>query len=334
MVEIVVTAPFAPHLLDKLRAVSSQIVIEQIKLVDRRWPADKEMTAEIYYATGGLPPLEQAPNLRWVQLHWAGVDHLREQPIWQSDILLTSASGVHAPNIGQYVMAQLLTWAQRTPRWLHYQRLAEWPADRWQKLLPDELRGRTLGILGYGSIGREVARLAKTFGLTVLASKNNAKSLRQTGYVIPGTGDPNGEMVDRLYPPEAIRSMLAECDYLVVTLPLTSRTHHLINADLLKEMKPNAFLINVGRGAIINEADLIKALQKGWIAGAGLDVFEQEPLPADSPLWQMENVIVSPHVSGFTPHYDERTVDLFAENLRRYLNGEPVLNLVNRELGY
>jgi phosphoglycerate dehydrogenase-like enzyme len=334
MVEIVVTAPFASHLLDKLRAVSSQIKVEQVSLDNRRWPDDKEMTAEIYYATGGFPPLDQAPNLRWAQLHWAGVDHLREQPIWQSDVLLTSASGIHAPNIGQYALAQMLAWAQRTPRWFHYQQRAEWPQDRWQKFLPDELRGRTLGILGYGSIGRETARLAKGFGMTVLATKSNAKTLSHNGYAVPGTGDPNGEMADRIYPPEAVRSMLAECDYLIVTLPLTSRTHHLINESLLKEMKPTAFLINVGRGAIINEPDLIKALKKGWIAGAGLDVFEREPLPADSPLWSMENVIISPHVSGFTPHYDDRAVDLFADNIRRYLNGEPLLNLVNREKEY
>jgi phosphoglycerate dehydrogenase-like enzyme len=334
MIEIVVTAPFAPELLEKLRAVSSQIKIEQVALTGRRWPEDKEMTAEVYYASGGLPPLEQAPNLRWVQMHWAGVDHLRDQPIWQSDMLLTSASGIHAPNIGQYVISQILHWAQRIPRWRQYQQKSEWPSDRWQKLLPDDLHGRTLGILGYGGIGREVARLGKQFGLTVLAVKQNAKTIQHQGYVIPGYGDPEGVMADRIYPSEAIRSVLAESDYLVVTLPLTSRTHHLLNETLLREMKPNAFLINVGRGSVIKEADLVKALRKGWLAGAGLDVFEQEPLPADSPLWSMDNVIISPHVSGFTPHYNERAVDLFAQNIRRYLSGERLLNQVDRQREY
>jgi D-2-hydroxyacid dehydrogenase (NADP+) len=120
----------------------------------------------------------------------------------------------------------------------------------------------------------------------------------------------------------------------VVTLPLTEKTHHLFDEELLKEMKPNAFLINVGRGSLIDEKALVKALKKGWIAGAGLDVFEEEPLAADSPLWSMENVILTPHISGFTPYYDQRAVDLFAENLRRYLAGEPLLNRVNREVGY
>jgi phosphoglycerate dehydrogenase-like enzyme len=141
-------------------------------------------------------------------------------------------------------------------------------------------------------------------------------------------------MADRIYPGAAVRSMVAECDYLVVTLPLTPETRSLINEELLRAMKPSAFLVNVGRGSVIDEAALIKALKKGWIAGAGLDVFETEPLPADSPLWSMNNVIISPHVSGFTAHYDERAVDLFCANLGRYLVDEPMLNLVDRTFGY
>ena len=128
--------------------------------------------------------------------------------------------------------------------------------------------------------------------------------------------------------------MVTECDYVVITVPLTTKTHHLVNEVMLREMKPSCVLINVGRGAIVNEDDLVKALKKGWIAGAGLDVFETEPLPAESPLWSMDNVILSPHVGGFTPHYDERVTDLFAENLRRYLAGDHLLNQVNRQVEY
>ena len=132
----------------------------------------------------------------------------------------------------------------------------------------------------------------------------------------------------------ATRSMLGECDYVVITLPLTAKTHHLFNEEMLKAMKPSAFLVNVGRGSLIEEPALIKALKKGWLAGAGLDVFETEPLPVDSPLWGMENVILSPHVSGMTPAYDERATDLFVANLRRFLTGERLMNLVDRERGY
>jgi phosphoglycerate dehydrogenase-like enzyme len=170
--------------------------------------------------------------------------------------------------------------------------------------------------------------------MTILTAKRDARRIEDAGYMLPGTGDPHGTLPDRIYPGEALHSMLAECDYVVVTLPLTGRTRHLIDADLLRDMKPTSFLVNVGRGAVINEADLVRALKKGWIAGAGLDVFEEEPLSDSSPLWRMDNVILTPHISGMTTQYDERAVNLFAANLRRYLVGEPLLNLVEREIGY
>ncbi len=334
MAKILVTAPFPSALMEKIQAVSSEIEVEQIDLSKSRWPEEKVTDAEIYYAIGDIPRPEQAPNLRWVQVHWAGIDHLREYPIWSTDIKITNASGIHAPNMAQYVMAQILAWANRIPRWLYYQERAEWPKGRWDKFVPDELRNRTLGILGYGSLGREIARLAKGFGLTILATKRDARHIQDDGYLIPGTGDPSGTMADRIYPTEATRSMITKCDYVVITLPLTDLTRHMVDEALMRQMKQGCFLINVGRGAIIKEEDLVKALKKGWIAGAGLDVFEKEPLPVESPLWKLDNVILSPHVSGFTPHYDDRATDLFAENLRRYFSGERLLNLVNREAGY
>jgi phosphoglycerate dehydrogenase-like enzyme len=263
------------------------------------------------------------------------VDRLLDEPIWDSDVTITTASGIHAPNVAQHAWAMIMAWANRVPRWLFYQRKAEWPKNRWDIFLQDELRDRTLGILGYGSIGREIARLAKAFGMTVLATKRDARTIEDSGYRLPGaTPDPGEPLADRIYPGEATRSMAAECDYLVIVLPLTNQTRNLVDEALLRALKPTCFLVNVGRGEIIREADLVRALQKGWIAGAGLDVFENEPLPAESPLWAMENVIISPHVSGMTPHYDDRAVELFAENLRRYLAGEPLLNVVSRDVGY
>jgi phosphoglycerate dehydrogenase-like enzyme len=227
-----------------------------------------------------------------------------------------------------------LAWAHRVPNWFNYKQAKSWPSNRWETFVPQELSGKTLGILGYGSIGRELARLAKPFGFKILVTKRNARQLTDSGYSKPGLGDPDCTLPDRVYPSEATRSMVTECDYVVITLPLTERTHYLFDEALLRAMKPTAFLINVGRGAIIKETDLVRGLKKGWLAGAGLDVYEIEPLPDDSPLWEMENVILTPHVSGFTPNYDERAIDIFAENLRRYMAGEPLLNLVNREEGY
>lgn len=334
MIRILITAPFPDNLIDKIRAVSADVDVEQWTVPGDEWPKDETTGAEVYYALSKVPKPEQAPNLRWIQTHWAGVDSLAGHPVWDSDIMITSASGIHAPVLAQYVMAQILSWANRVPKWLYYQHRGEWPKGRWEKFLPEELRGKTLGILGYGSIGREVARLAKAFDMKVLATKRDARSMSDEGYTIPGAGDPQGTMVDRIYPGEATKSMVARCDYIVVTLPLTEVTRHLVDESLLREMKSDCFLVNVGRGAVVHESDLVKALKKGWIAGAGLDVFEAEPLPAKSPLWSLENVIISPHVSGFTPHYDERATDLFAENLRRYIDGRPLLNLVDREAGY
>ncbi len=334
MTHVLVTAPFPEHLLHKIRAVAPEVELEQMQLADRTWPAERTTGAEVIYALDGLPSPQQAPNLRWVQTHWAGVDRLREHPLWDSDILVTNASGIHAPNIAQYVLAQILSWAHRTPRWFYYQQRGEWPRGRWEKFVPDELRGKTLGIAGYGSIGREVARLARCFGMRVLATKRDARRIEDSQYSLTGSGDPGGTLAARIYPGEATRSMVAECDYVVIALPLTERTRHLFDEQMFRAMKSSAFLVNVGRGEVVKESDLVRALKKGWIAGAGLDVFAAEPLPADSPLWKLENVIISPHVSGFTPAYDERATDLFAENLRRYLHGEPLLNVVSRDEGY
>jgi phosphoglycerate dehydrogenase-like enzyme len=200
--------------------------------------------------------------------------------------------------------------------------------------LPTELRGQTIGILGYGSIGREVARLAKAFGMKVLVTKRDGRHTEDHGFMLPDTGDPSGDLPDRIYPIEATRSLLTECDYVVVSLPLTEKTHHLIDEEMFRAMKPSAFFVNIGRGSIVHEEHLVKALKKGWIAGAGLDVFEQEPLPDDSPLWKLDNVIMTPHISGFTPDYDKRAMAVFAENLRRYLAGEQLLNVLDRQVGY
>jgi phosphoglycerate dehydrogenase-like enzyme len=334
MIEVLVTMPFSESLLNKLRAVSTDIQVKQYTGPNGRYPEDHHTTAEIIYTLGSLPRPEFAPNLRWVQMHSAGVNHIIDAPFWDSDILITSTSGIHAPNMAQYALAQILAWAQRIPTWFKVKNQGKWPQNRWENYLPTELSGQTLGIVGYGSIGRELARLAACFGMTILAAKRDARHIADHGYTLPDTGDPQGSLPHRIYPGEATRSMVAECDFVVNTLPDTEKTHHLFNEEIFRAMKPTAFFINIGRGGTVNEKDLVRALKKGWIAGAGLDVFEEEPLPNDSPLWQLENVILTPHVSGFTPYYDERAIDLFAENLRRYLHGKPLLNLVSRETGY
>lgn len=331
---VLITVPFSAEALDRVAAVSSQIQVESEILIDGKWPEDRVLKAEVLYTTDRPPLTEQAPNLRWLHTHWAGVERLVDGPLWDSDVIITNTSGIHAPNMGQYTMAQILAWANRVPVWIRHQQEGKWPAKRREAFMSDELRGRTLGIIGYGSIGREIARLASAFGMQILVTKRDARHVKDEGYNLPGYGDPEGDLPTRIYPTEATRSMVGECDYIAITLPLTPRTHHLFDEAMFRAMKPRCFVINVGRGGLIKENDLVRALSKGWIAGAGLDVFETEPLPEESPLWAMENVIMSPHVSGFSKEYDERALNLFIANLERYLAGQPLLNTINREQGY
>lgn len=335
MVNVLVATSLSTRLITKLQAVSPLLHIEQHRAGEEPWTTGQTTHAEVIYLTRQPPHPEQAPNLRWMHVHWAGIDRLFEHPIWKSDVLITNSSGVHAPNIAQYLFAQILGWAHRVPEWYAMRDEKCWAEDaRSKRFVPAEIYHQTIGILGYGSIGREVARLAKAFHMRVLATKANPQQPEDYGYTPAQTGDPQGVLVDELYPPTQTDVVARQADYLVITLPLTPATYHLINRDILCQMKPTAFLTNVGRGEIIDEAALVTALQEGWIAGAGLDVFEQEPLPATSPLWQLKNAILTPHISGLTPYYNERTTDIFAENLRRYLQNQPLLNLVNRTNGY
>lgn len=335
-IKVLCTLGFTEEQLDKLRVVSPRLVVEQRTCHDAeevRGALDED--TEVLYAFH-LPNdlLSRAPRLRWIQLHSAGADHLLGQPIMKSDVLITTTSGIHATPIAEYALASILAWSRRLPQMLYYQSRHEWPQGRWDIFVGQELRGATLGIVGYGSIGREIGRIGKCFGMRVVATKRSAGEVKDKGYRVPGTGDPEGQVLDRIYPPERLGEMLAECDFVVISLPLTPETEGLIGEVELRAMRPNAYLVNISRGEIVDEPALIKALQEGWIAGAGLDVFEKEPLPPDSPLYDLDNVILSPHVAGFSPHYDERASDLFAENLRRYLAGEELLNLVDKEMGY
>jgi phosphoglycerate dehydrogenase-like enzyme len=251
----------------------------------------------------------------------------------ESDVTLTTSSGIHATPIAEYVFASILAYRWQVPMWTHCQREGEWPTGRWKLYARPELRESTLGVVGYGSIGREVGRLGRAFGMRVLALRRSSARVEE-GYSEDKIGDPQGTIPDRFFAPEAMHEMLAECDYVVIALPLTPETTGVFGEAEFRAMKPTAYLVNIARGPIVDEAALIRALQEGTIAGAGLDVFEVEPLPADSLLWTLENALLSPHVAGFSPHYDERAVALFAQNLARYVAGEPLLNSVDRARGY
>ena len=298
-------------------------------------PAELWSRCEVLYTDHVIPDVELAPNIKWVQLHWAGIESLISKPFFaKPNITVTTLSGAAASQSAEHILAMLLALGRRLPALSAHQRKAEWPKNRWDLFQPVELRTSTVGIVGYGSIGRQVARLLHEFGATVLASKNDAMHPIDSGYTPDGTGDPKGNFVHRLYPAQAIKSMLKDCDFIVVTVPLANKTRGLIDEDVLAACKPTAYLIDISRGNIVDHTALIKALNENKLAGAALDVFPEEPLPKNSPLWGMDNVIITPHIAGVSSHYDERAAVLFAENLSRYVADLPLYNIFDFNKGY
>ncbi len=338
LIPVLVTVEFSPEMLAAFGEVSSRLDIlyhpvEQVEDV----PEDVWAKTEILYTGSMVPEPAMAPALRWIQTHSAGVDHIIDQPIVQQEnIRVTSASGIHVTSMAEYTFAMILFFSRRITALLAYQATAHWPTgDEYGSFGATELRGSTLGIVGYGSVGREIARLGHAFGMKVLASKRDVLHPVDTNsYTLPGTGDPEGEFFERLYPSEALATMVRECDFVVVTVPLTDATRSMVDADVIGAMKKSACLINVGRGGVVDEDALLEALRNKQIAGAALDVFETEPLPADNPLWRQPHLLISPHLSGVSHNYAERAGELFIENLRRYVAHKDLLNEVSLDHGY
>ncbi|GIO25308.1 D-2-hydroxyacid dehydrogenase [Oceanobacillus sp. J11TS1] len=259
----------------------------------------------------------ESDQLKWVQTWSAGVDSLNLSQIAEKQIKLTSANGVHAYPISETIFAYILGFTRLIHTYVRQQQEKTWHHAH----LRGEIHGKTIGVLGVGEIGKETAKIAKTFGMKVLGVRHSGKD---TAYV------------DEMYQTDQLDEVLSQSDFVVVTLPLTENTRHLIGKEQFKQMKNDAFFVNIGRGPIVDEKALIEALEKNEIAGAGLDVFENEPLEQSSPLWEMENVILTPHTAGATEFYNQRVIeDIFIPNLKSYLNGEtPSINLYQHDLGY
>jgi phosphoglycerate dehydrogenase-like enzyme len=231
---------------------------------------------------------------------------------------------VHGPNIAEHLMAMMLMFTRGLPALFRAQLGRRWERNATSRADgPGELTGKTVLIVGLGRIGEALAARARPFGVRLVALKNDPSARHDAGVA-----------VDELLPMTALDDALPRADHVCLTVPLTRATHHLIDARRLGRMRAGAFLYNVSRGAIVDEAALVDALRAGKLAGAGLDVFEEEPLPATSPLWELDNVILTPHVAGLTPLYFERTAALFADNLDRFLAGQPLANRFDPDRGY
>lgn len=269
---------------------------------------------------------ELAPKLRWLQYPGAGVDGLRASGLLERDsrVVVTTATGIHAVTISEYAFGSMLMFNWNWSQMVRLQDSHVWAKSAgWYSLGGRELAGQSLGVVGMGSIGRRIAQMGRAFGMRVLGMRRSFHGEQ--------ISDPD---LDQSYPPERLRELLSQSDYVVLAVPLTAETERFIGEAELRAMKPNAYLVNIARGRVIDEQALIRALREGWIAGAGLDVAEIEPLPSNSPLYSLPNVILTPHIAGVSVHYEKRLAEVFAENLRRYRMGEPLINRFDPARGY
>ena len=263
-----------------------------------------------------------AKKLRWVHSTAAAVHQLLSPELVASDVVLTNSTQVHGPVVAEHALALILALAKRLPSAVKLQQRGVWgQTTLWEERpRPREVAGATLGVVGLGSIGGELVRLARALGMRVVAVREHPEKGTAGADAVYGLGD--------------LGRLLAESDYVVLAAPLTEKSRGLMNAARLAQMKPDGFLINVSRGALVDEAALAAALEKHTIAGAALDVFATEPLPAESPLWRLENLLITPHTAAVTERLWERHYELLADNLRRYLAGEPLRGLVDKTRGY
>lgn len=341
MTRIVVTFALEPELVDRIKATAPGIEVRVLGQEARqffrgqaRYPSELQAvtgveeltdalgTAEVLFSFWGgaitqMPDFrERASHVRWVQLTHAGAERVDPNLIAQG-ITFTTAGGLAATPIAEYVMATILMFGKGWPRLFRAQQ-----EHKYDRVMPREIFGKTVGVVGMGYIGSEVVRLAKAFGCRVLAIRRS--------YNVRGPD----ALADEAIPPSDLAYLLGESDFVVLATPLTEETKGLIGAGQLEQMKRSAYLINIARGRVVDEAALIAALKAETIAGAALDVFTREPLPAESELWDLPNVIVTPHISGGTEIYNQRATDIFCDNLRRFLAGSPLSNIVDPSRGY
>jgi len=307
---------------ERLTREFPQLQIVQRKSYDGVEPDLQD--AEIIFTISLRPEqFALAKKLRWIHTPTAAVHQFLFAELVNSEVVLTNSSEVHGPVVAEHVMALIFALAKKIPQAVALQQRHRWGKEAMWKEgpRPREIAATTLGLIGVGSIGRRVARMASALGMRVIAVREHVEK-----------GNPEG--VEAVFPPSALEHVLRQSDYVVLAAPLVDATRGLINATRLGAMKPDSYLINVGRGPQVDEAALVEALRSGRIAGAALDVFEREPLPPDSPLWSVENLLITPHTAGLTDKLWHRHYELFSENLRRYLAKQSLRFVVDKRAGY
>jgi phosphoglycerate dehydrogenase-like enzyme len=327
--KIVVDVPVEESILARLRAAGRHHfeVINPPAEVARALPVELIAGADVLFCS--FPPTNHADMVawHWVQLASTGYTQLFGLDLPARGVQATNCRGCFDVPIAEWNMAMLVNLARNFRQMIRNQEAAVW--DR-SAIFQREIRGLTVGLWGYGGIGRETARLAKAMGLRVHVLARAAVGARDEVYLVPGTGDPDGVLPDRVFQQGQELEFLGGLDFLVLAMPLTKQTEGLLGERELQALPRHAFLLNPARGPIVQEAALLRALREGWIAGAALDTHYRYPMPPDHPLWRLPNVIFSPHISGssLSPNFKRRLWEIFAENLTRIEEGRPLLNVV------
>ena len=329
-IRVLVTHPLLVRAAELFAGLGPEFEVE-FRAMDRAAVADLvDDRLEVLFAGRAPADLRRTPRLRWLQVGSAGVDHLLADPPWSRGLIVTNGRGVFGPAIAQYVLAAVLRVNEHVDERRGLQEDHTWPDPGDEAAVTGRLaRGQTAVVVGYGGVGREVARLLQAVGMRIIAVKARPELLEDQGYRVPGTGDPGGTIPERIAGLDALAEVVPAAAFVVLTVPLTDTSRGLFGAGLIAALGPQAWLINIGRGPVVDEPALAGALHDGRIGGAVLDVFGTEPLPSDSPFWRLPNTVVTPHVSGGDAGSVAIIADLFIENLRRYARGGPLLNVVD-----
>lgn len=313
--------------------LSPRIQLVRVPTPGMPLPKDALKDAEVIYTGSADFDPADAPRLRWVQTNTAATNPQAGRPMWRSNIPVANVSGAYSAAVAECAMGMLLALTRRITLGCRFQAERKWPENTgdW---CGEDLYGTTMGIVGYGSIGRHIAKIADSMGMGVLACKRNPDQRGDDAYLLPGTGDPEGKIPKAWFGADQVADMFRRSDVAMITLPHVPTTDRMIGKKELAALPRHAYVANVGRGAVIDEPELVSALKSGAIAGAALDVFTEEPLPSASPLWDMPSVLVMPHIASWTKTQGLRAAGVLIENLKRDLAGQPLVNVIDRKWMY